>query len=79
MTERYTGKLHHLREQARTRWGEVREQGGAREAVTKQVSQIITRFGDITGTVQVEVVRSSFIRRVNAGEDYDHHYRRKSR
>ena len=37
MTERYTGKLHHLREQARTRWGEVREQGGAREAVTKQV------------------------------------------
>jgi len=63
MTERYTGKLHHLREQARTRWGEVREQGGAREAVTKQV----------------EVVRSSFIRRVNAGEDYDHHYRRKSR
>ena len=43
MTERYTGKLHHLREQARTRWGEVREQGGAREAVTKQVIQIITR------------------------------------
>ena len=29
--------------------------------------------------MQVEVVRSSFIRRVNAGEDYDHHYRRKSR
>ena len=49
MTERYTGKLHHLREQARTRWGEVREQGGAREAVTKQVTQIITRFGAITG------------------------------
>merc|ERR1719208_692640 len=63
MTERYTGKLHHLREQARTRWGEVKDQGGAKEAMTRKV----------------EVVRSSFIRKVNAGEDYDHHYRRKSR
>ena len=41
----------------------MKEQGGAKEAMTKKV----------------EVVRSSFIRRVNAGEDYEHHYRRKSR
>ena len=56
MTEKYTGKLHHMKEVARSRWDEVKEQGGARE-----------------------MVRSSFIRRVNAGESYDHHYRRKSR
>ena len=56
MTEKYTGKLHHMKEVARSRWDEVKERGGARE-----------------------VVRSSFIRRVNAGESYDHHYRRKSR
>jgi len=63
MTEKYTGKLHHIKEQARTRWDEMKEQGGAKEAVSRKV----------------EVVRSSFIRKVNAGEDYDHHYRRKSR
>ena len=45
------------------RWDDMKEQGGAKEAMTKKV----------------EVVRSSFIRRVNAGEDYEHHYRRKSR
>lgn len=56
MTEKYTGKLHHMKEVARSRWDEVKEQGGAKE-----------------------VVRSSFIRKVNAGESYDHHYRRKSR
>ena len=56
MTEKYTGKLHHMKEVARSRWDEVKEQGGPRE-----------------------VVRSSFIRKVNAGESYDHHYRRKSR
>ena len=56
MTEKYTGKLHHMKEVARSRWDEVKEQGGPRE-----------------------MVRSSFIRRVNAGESYDHHYRRKSR
>ena len=56
MTEKYTGKLHHMKEVARSRWDEVKEQGGPKE-----------------------VVRSSFIRRVNAGESYDHHYRRKSR
>ena len=56
MTEKYTGKLHHMKEVARSRWDEVKEQGGARE-----------------------MVRSSFIRRGNAGESYDHHYRRKSR
>ena len=27
----------------------------------------------------VEMLRSKVIRGVNAGEDYDHHYRRKSR
>ena len=56
MTEKYTGKLHHMKEVARSRWDEVKEQGGAKE-----------------------MVRSSFIRKVNAGESYDHHYRRKSR
>ena len=56
MTEKYTGKLHHMREVAKSRWDEVKEQGGPKE-----------------------LVRSSFIRKVNAGESYDHHYRRKSR
>ena len=63
MAERYTGKLHHMKEAARSRWDEMKEQGGAKEAVKGKV----------------EVVRSSFIRKVNAGEGYDHHYRRKSR
>ena len=63
MTEKYTGKLHHMKEAAKTRWDDMKEQGGAKEAVTRKV----------------EVVRSSFIRKVNAGEGYDHHYRRKSR
>lgn len=63
MTEKYTGKFHHIKEQAKSRWDEMKDQGGAKEAMTRKV----------------EVVRSSFIRKVNAGEDYDHHYRRKSR
>merc|ERR1711923_56627 len=41
----------------------MKDQGGAKEAMNRKA----------------EVVRSSFIRKVNAGEDYDHHYRRKSR
>ena len=56
MTEKYTGKLHHMKEVARSRWDDMKEQGGPKE-----------------------MVRSSFIRKVNAGESYDHHYRRKSR
>ena len=63
MTEKYTGKFHHIKERAKSRWDEMKDQGGAKEAMTRKV----------------EVVRSSFIRKVNAGEDYDHHYRRKSR
>ena len=63
MTEKYTGKFHHIKEQAKSRWDEMKDQGGAKEAMNRKV----------------EVVRSSFIRKVNAGEDYDHHYRRKSR
>ena len=44
-----------------------------------KMMKVRKKLNSFSSTVQVEVVRSSFIRRVNAGEDYDHHYRRKSR
>jgi len=62
MAEKYAGKLHILKEEAKEKWGDLKENG-------------------IKNTVEenCNVVRNKFIRSVNAGEDYEHHYRRKSR
>ena len=62
MAEKYAGKLHLMKEEARDKWGEFKETG-VKDSVKKNV----------------EMLRSKVIRGVNAGEDYDHHYRRKSR
>jgi len=62
MAEKYVGKLHHVKEEAREKWGELKDTG-VKASVKKNV----------------EMLRSKVIRGVNAGEDYDHHYRRKSR
>ena len=62
MAEKYAGKLHLMKEEARDKWGEFKETG-VKDSVKKNV----------------EMLRSKVIREVNAGEDYDHHYRRKSR
>lgn len=62
MAEKYAGKLHLLKSEAKERWGEMRETG-----VGESVKE------------NVKVLKSKFIRGVNCGEDYDHHYRRKSR
>ena len=56
------GKLHHVKEEAREKWGELKDTG-VKASVKKNV----------------EMLRSKVIRGVNAGEDYDHHYRRKTR
>ncbi|XP_023323806.1 proton-associated sugar transporter A isoform X2 [Eurytemora carolleeae] len=62
MAEKYAGKLHILKEEAKEKWGELKDQG-------------------LKSTVEenVNVLKSKFIRSVNAGEDYEHHYKSKSR
>jgi solute carrier family 45 protein 1/2/4 len=62
MAEKYAGKLHILKEEAKEKWGEIKDQG-------------------LKSTVEdnVNVIKSKFIRSVNAGEDYEHHYKSKSR
>ena len=62
MAEKYAGKLHLMKEEAKEKWGDFKETG-VKDSVKKNV----------------EMLRSKVIRGVNAGEDYDHHYRRKSR
>jgi len=62
MAEKYAGKLHILKEEAKEKWGELKETG-----VNNSVKK------------NVQMLRSKVIRGVNAGADYDHHYRRKSR
>jgi len=63
MAEKYAGKLHLIKEEAKEKWGEIREGGGVGQ-------EIKNRVGDL---------RNKVIRSVNVGEDYEHHYRRKSR
>ena len=62
MAEKYAGKLHLMKEEAKGKWGELKETG-VKDSVAKNV----------------DMLRSKVIRGVNAGEDYDHHYRRKTR
>jgi len=62
MAEKYAGKMHILKEEAKEKWGDIKEKG-----VTTSLK------------TNVDVVRNKFIRSVNAGQGYDHHYRRKSR
>jgi len=62
MAEKYAGKLHLMKEDAKEKWGELKETG-VKDSVA----------------ANVEKVRSKVIKGVNKGEDYDHHYRRKSR
>jgi len=62
MAEKYAGKLHLIKEEAKEKWGELKETG-VKDSLASNV----------------EKVRSKVIKGVNVGEDYDHHYRRKSR
>eukprot|EP00090_Calanus_glacialis_P021004 TRINITY_DN3242_c0_g1_i3.p1 TRINITY_DN3242_c0_g1~~TRINITY_DN3242_c0_g1_i3.p1 ORF type:complete len:677 (+),score=185.82 TRINITY_DN3242_c0_g1_i3:131-2161(+) len=62
MAEKYAGKLHLMKEEAKEKWGELKETG-VKDSVAKNV----------------DMLRSKVIRGMNAGEDYDHHYRRKTR
>jgi len=62
MAEKYAGKLHIYKEEAKEKWVELKETG-VKDSVA----------------ANVEKVRSKVIKGVNVGEDYDHHYRRKSR
>merc|ERR1719283_268671 len=62
MAEKYAGKLHLMKSEAKEKWGGIKETG-VKNSMVKNV----------------EMLRSKVIRGVNAGEDYDHHYRRKSR
>ena len=62
MAEKYAGKLHLMKEDAKEKWGELKETG-VKDSVAANIQK----------------VRSKVIKGVNKGEDYDHHYRRKSR
>ena len=59
----------------------MKESGGARGAVKESVQVVRSSFirkGNKEKMLMQKTL-SVNIRRVNAGEDYDHHYRRKSR
>ena len=93
MAEEYTGKLHLLKAGARerwedtgatlpTRWGELKETGvgesvksNVKVALLLTLSSMATRLPDSL----LQVLKSKLIRSVNCGEDYSHHYRRKTR
>ena len=57
----------------------MKESGGARGAVKESVQVVRSSFIRNEKKMLMQKTLSFNIRRVNAGEDYDHHYRRKSR